>query len=124
MAVEKEILFAVKIIDDKKEENIIQLANTESKFKSIRIDLSSEKDTTIILGLENRHWSIYFLAAYKGVIKNNASQINIKSLKSLRIMVDGNVPKGSGLSSSSAFVCGSAVSLLYSNLNRSYFTKS
>eukprot|EP00486_Rosalina_sp_Unknown_P005516 CAMPEP_0201566930 /NCGR_PEP_ID=MMETSP0190_2-20130828/7081_1 /ASSEMBLY_ACC=CAM_ASM_000263 /TAXON_ID=37353 /ORGANISM="Rosalina sp." /LENGTH=143 /DNA_ID=CAMNT_0047986289 /DNA_START=12 /DNA_END=440 /DNA_ORIENTATION=+ len=56
MAVEKEILFAVKMIDDKKEQNIIELANTEPKFKKIRIDLSSEKDTTIILGHENRHW--------------------------------------------------------------------
>ena len=123
MAVEKEILFAVKIIDSNKEENMIELANTESKFKPISINLSSEKDTTIILGHENRHWSIYFLAAYKGVIKNYASEINIKRFKSLRIMVDGNVPKGSGLSSSSAFVCGSAVSLLYSNLNGEYFTK-
>ena len=34
MAVEKEILFAVKIIDDSKEQNIIELANTEPKFKA------------------------------------------------------------------------------------------
>eukprot|EP01083_Nonionella_stella_P259494 885944_1 len=121
MAVENTILFAVKIIDTKQETNIIQLANTEMSFKPITINLSSTKDTTIVLGHENRHWSIYFLAAYKGVLKNYAQHINIKQFKSLRVMVDGNIPKGSGLSSSSAFVCGAAVSLLYSNLDASYF---
>merc|ERR1712048_271882 len=81
MAVENSILFAVRIMDDS--QNIIELANTEKAFKSKRIDLLSKSDTTIVLGHENREWSIYFLAAFKGVIKNYASRIDISRLKSL-----------------------------------------
>ena len=33
----------------------------------------------------------------------------------MQVLVHGDLPKGSGLSSSSAFVCGAAVALLYAN---------
>ena len=126
MAIEKDILFAVQIIDEGSNNykpNIIQLCNRESnKFPAIQIDLSSEQDTTIKLGVENRHWSHYFLAAFKGV-ENKLGENVKRQYKSLRIMVDGNIPKGSGLSSSSAFVCGAVVCLLYSNLNELEFHK-
>ena len=128
MAIEKDILFAVQVINEESinyKPNIIQLCNRESnEFPSIQIDLSSEQDTTIKLGVENRHWSYYFLAAFKGVEHKFGEYGEIKKqYKSLRIMVDGNIPKGSGLSSSSAFVCGAVVCLLYSNLNDAEFQK-
>jgi len=123
MAVEKDILFAVKVVRPSESRNIIQLCNTESTFTPIQLDLTSKDDTTIKLGVENRHWSIYFLAAFHGICSKYDHLVDVGNLKSLKIMADGNVPKGSGLSSSSAFVCGSAVSLLFANLEEEEFSE-
>lgn len=120
MAITKDILFAVQVFEGN---NIIQLCNRESdKFPAIQIDLSSEQDTTINKGVDNKHWSHYFLAAFKGVQSMVGDKLK-NNYKSMRIMVDGNIPKGSGLSSSSAFVCGAVVSLLWGNLSEDEFSK-
>ncbi len=115
MAIEKDILFAVKVNANKN--NIIQLCNKErNKFSAIQIDLSSKQQTKIKLDVANPHWSIYFLAAYHGICAQYCSKIDLSQFKSLQIMVDGNIPKSCGLSSSYTLVCGCAVTLLFANL--------
>uniref|UniRef100_A0A7S3R3S0 Galactokinase n=1 Tax=Dunaliella tertiolecta TaxID=3047 RepID=A0A7S3R3S0_DUNTE len=58
-------------------------------------------------------WGNYVLAAYKGVHEHMASAGSGKpSVMGLQVLVDGNVPEGAGLSSSSALVVASMLSLL------------
>jgi len=57
-------------------------------------------------------WGSYFLAAYKGVADYCAAK-NIAFVPTgLRAVVHGTVPLGSGLSSSAALVCASALAIL------------
>lgn len=61
----------------------------------------------------NHVWANYFLAAYKGVYEHlDARGIPRPPPSGLLVMVDGRVPTGSGLSSSAAFTCGTAIALL------------
>ena len=58
-------------------------------------------------------WSNYFKCGYKGVLDS----VGYCTPKSIQIMMDGTVPAGGGLSSSSAFVCCSAlITMLAHNL--------
>ena len=57
-------------------------------------------------------WGNYFLAAYKGLHEHLRSSGHHVDLTGLSVMVDGQVPTGSGLSSSAAFTCGAAIALL------------
>eukprot|EP01084_Bolivina_argentea_P228291 385607_1 len=116
MAIEKDILFAIKVNENTN--NIIQLCNKQQKeYPSIQIDLSSKIETNIELAIKNNDWSKYFLAAFHGICNKFNNKFDIKKFKSLQIFVDGNIPIGSGLSSSCAFICGCVISLLFSNLS-------
>jgi len=109
MAIDQDILFLVKVTND----HIVQLINKETQeFSPAQINLHNETDVTIKIENKKLHWSVYFLAAFHGIRK----KYNINEWKGMRILVYGTLPKGSGLSSSSAFVCGSAIALLYANL--------
>jgi len=108
MAINKDILFAVKLRND----NIINLSNTEKKFTDKAFDTKDRESMKITKEqIKNRHWTLYFKAAFLGVLEN----FDINNFKGMDIMISGNIPKGSGLSSSSAFVCGALMSILKAN---------
>ena len=61
----------------------------------------------------NHHvWANYFLCGYKGVFDHLGSAA--PACPGLDVMVDGRVPTGSGLSSSSALVCASVLAVMAS----------
>ncbi|KIX99857.1 uncharacterized protein Z520_04493 [Fonsecaea multimorphosa CBS 102226] len=65
---------------------------------------------------DNHSWSNYFLAGLKGSLEYLRKQFG-DSFKpnGMEILIDGNVPAGGGLSSSAAFVCASALSVMAAN---------
>lgn len=65
---------------------------------------------------EHHSWANYFLCGYKGVFDHlsagGAKGGPVPACAGLDVMVDGRVPTGSGLSSSSALVCASALAVM------------
>eukprot|EP00879_Flechtneria_rotunda_P021739 GHRR01022923.1.p1 GENE.GHRR01022923.1~~GHRR01022923.1.p1 ORF type:complete len:434 (+),score=135.31 GHRR01022923.1:308-1609(+) len=60
----------------------------------------------------NHTWANYFLSAYKGVFDHLRAKGSLAPLPvGLQVMVQGTVPQGSGLSSSSAIVCSSSLAI-------------
>ena len=107
MAVEKNLLFAVQIVNGINSKNILQLCTTKNgKMKSIQIDLKKKGDD---------HWSNHFVFAFDAI----SNFLPLSSSKCLRIMIDENI----SFDSSASFVCGAAVCLLFANLSRSDFNK-
>lgn len=61
---------------------------------------------------EHHSWANYFMCGYKGVFDHLGSAA--PACPGLDVMVDGRVPTGSGLSSSSALVCASVLAVMAS----------
>jgi N-acetylgalactosamine kinase len=62
------------------------------------------------LDRNKRHWTHYVLAGCRGVLEYcRQNNIACAPLNSLKLLVNGRVPCGSGLSSSSALVCAAAL---------------
>uniref|UniRef100_A0A4W4GCR7 N-acetylgalactosamine kinase n=1 Tax=Electrophorus electricus TaxID=8005 RepID=A0A4W4GCR7_ELEEL len=92
MAIEQNILAAVSVNNSQ----MIQLANTDPKYKDFTISVSG-----ITIDRENPQWHYYFLCGVKGI----QEQLSLSSQVGIRCVVDGTIPASSGLSSSSALVC-------------------
>ncbi|KAG0559692.1 hypothetical protein KC19_10G123600 [Ceratodon purpureus] len=88
---------------------MLHIANVDSsEFQACKFpaDPSQEVDRG------NHVWANYFICGYKGVFEHLASKGEpLGASVGLNALVDGTVPIGAGLSSSSAFVCVSVVSL-------------
>ncbi|XP_059469547.1 N-acetylgalactosamine kinase [Neocloeon triangulifer] len=97
MALRQHILLAVGTT----EEPILSLTNADEKYK----DFHTEIETLKIEVLGAPQWHQYFMCGVKGVLENVLPQ----KLKGLRVVVFGNIPPSSGLSSSSALVCSAAL---------------
>ncbi|XP_062848099.1 N-acetylgalactosamine kinase [Trichomycterus rosablanca] len=102
MAIEQDILAAVSVNNSQ----IIQLANTDPKYKNFTVSVSE-----ITIDRENPQWYYYFLCGVKGV----QELLSLSSLAGIRCLVDGTIPASSGLSSSSALVCCSGLVTMEAN---------
>lgn len=130
-AIERDVLIAFStdpITEDNKDESIpkpskpgktvIVLRNTEEKYSptAFEVDLTGNGDDLALP--EKHHWSSYFIAGTKGILAHlvKTRSRNISTPKPgpalIRILVDGTVPEGSGLSSSSAMTTASAIAIL------------
>ena len=58
-------------------------------------------------------WSRYIAAACRGVMEHAGE--TSQTFQGLSLLVDGIVPPGSGLSSSSSLVCAAALALMHAN---------
>ena len=56
-------------------------------------------------------WHHYVLCGVKGILEH----AELPSSVGMSLMVDGQVPQGAGLSSSSALVCAAAIATMYAN---------
>jgi N-acetylgalactosamine kinase len=63
---------------------------------------------------EHHSWANYFLCGFKGVFDHlrNGGGAPVPQCAGLDVIVDGRVPTGSGLSSSSALVCASSLAVM------------
>ncbi|GMH39172.1 hypothetical protein BSKO_07070 [Bryopsis sp. KO-2023] len=105
MAITKDTVVAIRVTDQ--EELVISNINGEkypvNKFGA---------DPNQAVNVAEHSWGNYFLAAYKGVHEYLNSKKDGVPIRGLQVLVDGCVPTGSGLSSSSAFVCAASLALL------------
>jgi N-acetylgalactosamine kinase len=107
MAVERDNVIAVKLQPGTKE---IHFANFEAKFGPKQW---SKELKDINIDVKNHDWTNYVLCGYKGVLENKLA--SVESPIAFSALMHGTVPKGSGLSSSSAVVCASALATMYAN---------
>jgi galactokinase len=120
MAITADALLAVSVSDDASKEGTfkIQIANVqESKFPQHEFDIphdAVEIDSTV------HEWTNYFKSGLRGALellrKKHGEGFKPKSM---RILMDGTVPAGGGLSSSAAFVSASALAVMVANGEKS-----
>nr|XP_042132086.1 N-acetylgalactosamine kinase isoform X4 [Peromyscus maniculatus bairdii] len=92
MAVEQDMLIAVEPVKT----HTLQLANTNPLYPDF-----STSANNIHIDKTKPLWHNYFLCGFKGIQEH----FGLSKLTGMNCLVDGNIPPGSGLSSSSALVC-------------------
>ncbi|KAK3306458.1 ribosomal protein S5 domain 2-type protein [Chaetomium strumarium] len=116
MAITADALLAVSIDPSPATSNTfrVQIANVQSdKFPSHEFDIpydSVDIDATV------HEWTNYFKSGLRGALellrKKHGADFKPKSMK---VLMDGTVPAGGGLSSSAAFVSASALAVMVAN---------
>ncbi|EFJ30960.1 hypothetical protein SELMODRAFT_144964 [Selaginella moellendorffii] len=110
MAIRQDTIVAIGRSSESDGSPALRVASIDSeKFKpcSFSVDPSQEVDRL------NHTWGNYVLCGYKGVFEHlESKKIHRKPDTGLNVLVDGTVPMGSGLSSSAALVCSSALSIM------------
>lgn len=92
-----------------KESNAVTVGNTNEKYTSKTFTTDPSQDVDVA----SLHWTNYVMCGYKGVfdfLKESGQEA--PPLVGLDLMIDGLVPTGSGLSSSSALCCAVAVAVM------------
>ncbi|KAJ3066453.1 N-acetylgalactosamine kinase [Podochytrium sp. JEL0797] len=115
MAVDRDVLVAVYATPNTSttEPSVITLTNTDSqKYKDTTFTHSFKDPNVIEIDASLHAWSNYFKCGYKGI--HESTNPLPTPPPHLSIMISGTVPAGAGLSSSSAFVCASAVATAHS----------
>ncbi|KAG2175038.1 hypothetical protein INT43_006100 [Umbelopsis isabellina] len=107
MAVDRDVIMAVATTDD---DTKIRIANINSKYPAREFDFEGV-DKVVTIDASSLEWSNYFKCGYKGMLE----RARLEKPKGMFILVDGNVPAGSGLSSSAAFCCTAALSVITAN---------
>lgn len=103
MAIDQDIVSLFTPIDDDEQ---IHLTNTDSNYPSVSFDIN---DFTI--SYEKASWFEYFKCGIQG-IRDKFPQTKLKGLK---VLIDGNIPRSAGLSSSSALVVCAALTISIAN---------
>uniref|UniRef100_A0AAF5D3B0 Threonylcarbamoyl-AMP synthase n=1 Tax=Strongyloides stercoralis TaxID=6248 RepID=A0AAF5D3B0_STRER len=99
-------------------EDILEIANVEKEiYPEKKIFLNEIKNWH---GCNNPTWIDYYLCGWKGIIEflNEDNECKIKGMK---LLVWGDIPPSSGVSSSSSIVCGSALMTLAIQTNGKHF---
>ncbi|XP_049873756.1 N-acetylgalactosamine kinase [Pectinophora gossypiella] len=106
MALEQDILIAAKLLNEKK----LQLRNGNGKYASFDTEIKTFEDMNIEADSDGKpFWYNYVLCGIKGALEH----LDNKMTNGLQLVIDGNVPPASGLSSSSALVSAACLSFLY-----------
>ncbi|CAO3611381.1 unnamed protein product [Cunninghamella blakesleeana] len=110
MAIERDVIQAVATSS---QDTKVRIANTISKYP-IREFSYENKESIITIDASSLEWSNYFKCGYKGILEKKIKDDQDQP-KGMLVLVDGTVPPGSGLSSSAAFVCSSALAVMQAN---------
>ena len=114
MALATDILIAVQVIPPKNGQSpSFRVANTNSKFKAGQFSL--QPDGGVVIETGSLDWTNYFKAGLRGATELLRAKHPDLTLCSMNVLLDGSVPAGAGVSSSAAFVCASALAVLYAN---------
>ncbi|XP_041975853.1 N-acetylgalactosamine kinase [Aricia agestis] len=106
MALEQDILVAAHCIEDGK----LYVRNKSAKYKSMELKITSYDDIKIEPDNNGKpFWYNYVLCGIKGALEHLKNKINV----GLQLLIDGNIPPASGLSSSSALVSAACLTFLH-----------
>ena len=111
MAISADVLIAVKTqsvpLGAKAQ---FDIHNVQTQFDSTGgFSMESKEEPESFMKAD--HWANYFKAGLQGALEYMRNQGDVK-LNSMSVVVSGSVPPCSGLSSSAAFVCASALAVL------------
>ncbi|RMZ81322.1 hypothetical protein DV737_g2601, partial [Chaetothyriales sp. CBS 132003] len=114
-AVTNDVMIAVQVVQDDAVERKLTISNVNhTKYPSQEYLIPQSGKVTV--DIKDHKWSNYFLAGVSGSLdflqRKHGSGFVPKSMK---VLVDGSVPAGGGLSSSAAFVCASALAAFAAN---------
>jgi galactokinase len=128
MAITADVLLAVAVPPPSTEATApakFRIANVLEQFGPLEFEI--EADGNVHVDPANHDWGNYFKAGVRGVIELLRERFGKFSAVGMDVMMDGTVPAGSGLSSSTAFVCASALATLAANgektINKTQFTE-
>ncbi|GAA5986428.1 hypothetical protein JCM11641_000996 [Rhodosporidiobolus odoratus] len=126
-AIERDVLIALSTAEPKpasgttfpapssKEKTVFVLRNTELKYEPTEFEVDLASDGSDLEIAKEHHWSNYFKAGAKGILAHlheGGKNWGIKVPERVTVLVDGTVPEGSGLSSSSAMTTASVIAVL------------
>ncbi|CCK73391.1 uncharacterized protein NDAI_0G01860 [Naumovozyma dairenensis CBS 421] len=122
LAIENDMLCAVKILE-RKENPSITLTNSDSRFAQRKFDLPLD-GSYVTIDPSISDWSNYFkcgLHVAQQFLKGLHPQLYLNNpLIGLQVFCQSDIPVGSGLSSSSAFICAVALAVIRANLGTTY----
>lgn len=110
MAIRQDTIVAIRKRDPEESNETLQIANVLSeKYGPCTYPADPNQD----IDLKNHKWAHYFICGYKGLYEYlKLKGEDVESRVGLDVLIDGTVPAGSGLSSSAALVCSSAIGIM------------
>ena len=125
MAIGLDVIVAVSValkeegnVEEDEAEATLSIANVDGeKYTPKEFPFDHEQEVDV----KSHHWTNYVLCRFKGIFDQLEKQNKLESVlesafmkrvKKVMVMVDGKVPLGSGLSSSSALNCAVTVALM------------
>lgn len=98
-----------------KGKTVFVLRNSSSKFSPTSFEVDLSGDGSDLALPKEHHWSSYFIAGTKGILGHlyrKPRKSDFTPPERVLVLVNGTVPEGSGLSSSSAMTTASAIAVL------------
>ncbi|XP_061369261.1 galactokinase-like isoform X2 [Gastrolobium bilobum] len=107
MAIRQDTIVAIRKVPT---QNILRIANSNHhKYPLCTYPANPNQ----VLDLKNHKWGHYFVCGYKGFYDYvKLKGVDVGQPVGLDVLVDGTVLTGSGLSSSTAFVCSSTIAIM------------
>lgn len=119
LAIDPDMLIAVKVLANDKNPSITLKNIDKDKFAQRKFDLPLD-GSILTIDSSVSDWSNYFkcglLVAQSFLKKLNPDKFNNNPLVGLKVFCQGNVPVGSGLSSSAAFICSVTLAIITANM--------
>ncbi|SLM37192.1 galactokinase [Lasallia pustulata] len=113
MAIAADVIIAVST-SKATEAAKVNISNIDpNKFKSSEFTISASGEVEI--DPSTHEWTNYFKAGVRGAMGLLREKASAPKACSMKVLIDGTVPSGGGLSSSAAFVCASALAVLRAN---------
>ncbi|GMM57240.1 galactokinase [Maudiozyma humilis] len=121
LAIDVDMLCAVKVLDEKNPS--ITLSNDDSRFAQRKFDLPLD-GSYVTIDPSVSDWSNYFKCglhvAHEFLKEIAPAKFAAAPLAGMQVYCKGNVPTGSGLSSSAAFICAVALAVIKANMGADY----
>ncbi|KAJ2845891.1 galactokinase, partial [Coemansia erecta] len=106
MAIVPDCLIAVRPVGGS---STVRLANVNQEFPAREFSYNAKY--TVAIDSNHHDWANYFKCGYKGAL----DAIDCSAPQGMQCLLDGNVPRCVGLSSSSALVCCAALATMKAN---------
>lgn len=121
LAIDVDMLVGVKVLNEKNPS--ITLTNADKRFAQRKFDMPLD-GSYVTIDPSISDWSNYFKCglhvAHEFLKEIAPEKYTDAPLAGLQVYCQGNVPTGSGLSSSAAFICATALAIIRANMGPTY----